>query len=344
MVENQTLLERITEHCEQSMDNALSVVRHPLWQRKCSELEDSDFVRLGLMRCISVVDSGRHFLQNADDIYDELIATSTYFNALKSARRAKMLEALEQQSYSSFCRTLQDHDINYLRSFSELDEYTVEAADGHFMDHAYHTEKGRNGHVYAAGFIYALNLKNGLLSPLCTVTNGTQRHQEIPMLRQQLEKKNKKKFQRQKHLYIYDKAVTDYQWWDQQVDDENYMISVLKENASATLVDAIPYDPSDELNTGIEAYGTYRNNQGVEFSRVTYRDPETKKRYHFISTLPASIRPGTIAILYYKRWTIEKAFNNSKSNFKEIKAWSSNPVSLKNQMLFLSRIKCCLQQ
>ena len=37
-------------------------------------------------------------------------------------------------------------------------------------------------------------------------------------------------------------------------------------------------------------------------------------------------------MLYYKRWTIEKAFNNSKSNLKERKAWSSNRYSLKNQM------------
>jgi len=35
----------------------------------------------------------------------------------------------------------------------ELDEYTVEAADGHFIDHACHTPKGANGKVYAAGFI-----------------------------------------------------------------------------------------------------------------------------------------------------------------------------------------------
>lgn len=37
-------------------------------------------------------------------------------------------------------------------------------------------------------------------------------------------------------------------------------------------------------------------------------------------------------MLYYKRWTIEKAFNNSKSDLKERKAWSSNVNSLKNQM------------
>nr|WP_263458633.1 hypothetical protein [Bathymodiolus japonicus methanotrophic gill symbiont] len=39
-----------------------------------------------------------------------------------------------------------------------------------------------------------------------------------------------------------------------------------------------------------------------------------------------------MAMLYFKRWTIEKTFNNTKSNFKETKAWSSNTRSLENQM------------
>jgi hypothetical protein len=54
--------------------------------------------------------------------------------------------------------------------------------------------------------------------------------------------------------------------------------------------------------------------------------------HRFVSTLPTSINPGTIAILYYKRWTIEKAYNNSKSNLKEKKAWSSSVKSLNNQI------------
>jgi hypothetical protein len=44
------------------------------------------------------------------------------------------------------------------------------------------------------------------------------------------------------------------------------------------------------------------------------------------------MNPGVIAILYYKLWTIEKAYNNSKSNLKEKKAWSSSVKSLNNQM------------
>jgi hypothetical protein len=51
-----------------------------------------------------------------------------------------------------------------------------------------------------------------------------------------------------------------------------------------------------------------------------------------VTTLPVTINPGTIAMLYFKRWTIEKTFNNTKSNFKETKAWSSNKYSLENQM------------
>ena len=103
-------------------------------------------------------------------------------------------------------------------------------------------------------------------------------------------------------------------------------------NSSATLVEIIPFDNNDEINTGIEGYGLYENDAGIRFNVVTYRDPETRQLHQFISTLPESINPGTIAILYYKRWTIEKVFNNSKSDFKETKAWSSNVHSLRNQM------------
>jgi len=65
---------------------------------------------------------------------------------------------------------------------------------------------------------------------------------------------------------------------------------------------------------------------------VGYRDPETQKPHRFVTTLPVSINPGTIAMLHYKRWMIEKSLNNSKSNFKEKKAWSSGFCALKNQM------------
>ena len=326
-----TLSEHILQHCNETMERALLAERHPLWPRSCPELNDIDFIQLGLLRCISVVDSGRHFLQTNEELYGQLLPHSTYFKSLKSPRRTLMLEAFEQQSYQLHCETLLSQGIDYLNEFPELDEYLVEAADGHFIDHACHTEKNSKGKVYAAGGIYALNLRNGLLRFLCLVTNGSQKHQEIPMLRKHIEAHNKGINASQKQLVIYDKAVTDYAWWDQQKQQANYMISMLKENSVATLVESIPFDNLHEINTGVEAYSVYEN-KGIKFSVVDYRDPETKKLHRFVTTMPVTINPGTIAILYFKRWTIEKTFNNTKSNFKETKAWSSNNNALKNQM------------
>ncbi|WP_221895023.1 hypothetical protein [Bathymodiolus japonicus methanotrophic gill symbiont] len=56
----------------------------------------------------------------------------------------------------------------------------------------------------------------------------------------------------QKHLYVYDKAVTDFVWWDRQKRHANYMISMLKENSIATLVESIPFDSQHEINTGLK--------------------------------------------------------------------------------------------
>ena len=106
---------------------------------------------------------------------------------------------------------------------------------------------------------------------------------------------------------------------------------MLKENSVATRVEPIPFDPLHEINTGVEAYSVYEN-KGIKFGVVDYRDPETRKLHRFVTTVPVTTHPGTIAILYFKRWTIEKTFNNTKSDFKETKAWSSNNNSLKNQM------------
>lgn len=328
-----TLHDHIQAHCHESMIRAESAERHPLWKRSCSEMNDSDFTRLGILRCISVVDSGRHFLQNNEDIHDELLAHSTYFKSLKSGRRMSMLEAIAPHSYELHCEMMASQGIDYLKQFPELDEFKVEAADGHFIDHAYHTPKGDNDKVYAAGFIYAMNLRNGLLRPLCCITNGTNRNHEIPVLRNHIEQQNSQKNRQEKNLYVYDKAVMDYAWWDKQKSYQNYMLSILKENSAAIRVESIPFDENNPVNIGIEDYAVYES-KGIKFNVVHYRDPETQKLHRFVTTLPESINPGTIAILYYKRWTIEKAYNNSKSDMKEIKAWSSDFNSLNNQMRF----------
>ncbi len=90
-------------------------------ERSCPEMNDIDFLRLGLLRCISMVDSGRHFLQTTEEIHGECLPHSTYFKSLKSSRQSSMLEAIEQQSYAIHCEQLATYGIDYLKSFPELE-------------------------------------------------------------------------------------------------------------------------------------------------------------------------------------------------------------------------------
>ncbi|WP_221894527.1 hypothetical protein [Bathymodiolus japonicus methanotrophic gill symbiont] len=115
MLKDLPLSEHIHQHCNESMERALLAERHPLWARSCPELKDIDFIRLGLLGCISVVDSGRHFLQTNEQIYGQLLPHSTYFKSLKSHRRTSMLEAFEQQSYHLHAETLLSQGIDYLK-------------------------------------------------------------------------------------------------------------------------------------------------------------------------------------------------------------------------------------
>ena len=162
MLNKLSLNDHLLTHCNESMEKALAAECYPVWQRSSPQMNDIDFIRLGLLHCISAVDSGRHFIQTTEEVHGELLPHSSYFKSLKSSRCTHMLEAIEHQSYKIHCDHLASLGIDYLKSFPELDEYTVEAADGHFIDHACHTPRGDNGKVYAAGFIYGAIVKSGV--------------------------------------------------------------------------------------------------------------------------------------------------------------------------------------
>ncbi len=86
MTELMTIEEYITDHCNVSMEKAIAAEYFTLWKRSCDAIDDVTFSHHGLLRCISAVHSGRHYLQVTNEIYDETICHSSYFNALKSPR------------------------------------------------------------------------------------------------------------------------------------------------------------------------------------------------------------------------------------------------------------------
>ena len=123
-----TTSEYITDHCRESLEKATASERYPLWKRSCDTIDDVTFALHGILRVMSAAHSGRHYLQTSNELYDENICHSSYFNTLKSRRRTNMMGALEKQSYQIHGETLSSLGFNYLQKFPELDEYHVEAA------------------------------------------------------------------------------------------------------------------------------------------------------------------------------------------------------------------------
>jgi len=93
MDKNLSIPDLIRQHCGDSMKNAPTAVRYTTWERNYPELSDTDFTYFGLLRCMTPVDSGRHFIQNTKQLHDIPYPHSTYFGAFHSKRCKSMLEA-----------------------------------------------------------------------------------------------------------------------------------------------------------------------------------------------------------------------------------------------------------
>jgi len=175
--------EYIAEHLSKSLEAVLEKDRYAVWRWNCPGYTDCEFLYSNVVRANGLTTSGRHFLQNFEDLLDKKIKLTTYFDGLHSPRRLQMTKAVEEQSYQCNKRELQIKGVDYLCSYSDLDGYEVNSYDGHFVDNACHTPKNEKGKIFAAGFIYSLDMRTGLMRPLCLVTNGTDKSHEGPAFR-----------------------------------------------------------------------------------------------------------------------------------------------------------------
>ncbi|GFO72216.1 phosphate transport system protein [Bathymodiolus japonicus methanotrophic gill symbiont] len=109
-----------------------------MWARSCPELKDIDFIHLGLLRCISVVDSGRHFLQTNEQIYGQLLPHSKFYS--KKNWRADIAKIDTQIIHVFALYTPEARDLRQLIAFlkitNELDR-TVNTSRSFIRDFPY---------------------------------------------------------------------------------------------------------------------------------------------------------------------------------------------------------------
>jgi hypothetical protein len=302
------------------LEPALQLLRDYSRQRRdTTGLSDEQFLRLGILRVVGRCDSGRDFLQAQADAGRQL-ARTTWFDALHSSRRLAMLSELAGKSYEIFGRLLQERD--WLGSFPELAGRAVWAIDGHQIAHACHAATSPKGEAVSVGLIYGLCLHTGLLRALVPFQGDGIRRHEWPVF-----KKNWMRWLRQDGgekmpIVVGDPAYVDVAYWSEQRRlGQAVMITREKDNMKPTITSRHDYDANDPVNRGVQA-DEMAGYSHAYLRRIVYQDPASGKRFVFITT-EQSLRPGLIALLYFLRWKIEKAYDVTKNRLHQQKAWAN---------------------
>ena len=288
--------------------------------RSCESLTDSDFIMSCLKRVIRQNESGRDFLQFLHEVDDKDIPRSTFFDALKSQRRLAALKDIEDSYHDELSYRLTEIGIDFLDAFPVLTDYEIFSGDGHFVAHPTHTKRsGKKRKVYAAGNVYVLNMRNGLIRHFAASSDGSTKGHELPNFKNEIVKRNSLK----KTIWILDRAYIDHRFWENQKKTGNYLISRTKSNFSIIHCGYNPFDKDDPINTGVVAdyNGGFTNTQST-MRIIEYIDPETGEEMSFFTTLSRKIPPGLICWLYFLRWRIEKSFDCFKNSLGEKKGWA----------------------
>lgn len=326
MMEDQTVAELIREQLKRGLERT----RH---LRPCESFPDEEFLFAGVERVLGTYDSGRDWLQRRRDQGHGCVARATAFDALNSCRRDEMTRDVAAALQRNLARQFADEDVDHLATFPELKDWIVMACDGHAVEHACHAARDARGRHVADSSLYTLDLRTGLSTFLRAVGGDGRHAHEWPAFRTAI-----RDFSPQSRvLFVEDRAFIDLTTWDRYRRRGFYQITRLKENMYPVEETALPFDRDDPVNDGVRRFtkARFRGVPGT-FLLITYKDPETRETYTFLSSMPESFRPGVLAWLYLLRWGIEKLYDTFKNKLHETKAWANSPSAAALRPRFIS--------
>lgn len=119
-------------------------------------------------------------------------------------------------------------------------------------------------------------------------------------------------------IVAIDKGYNDYAWYNELTDKEIFFVTRLKTNAKYRVIERRPVLKSKGLTSDhtIKFTGLQTAKKcPIQLRRIGYRDPETGKRYVFL-TNNFALAAKTIADIYKARWQVELFFKWIKQNLK----------------------------
>ena len=326
------------------LNELYSFSEHPY---ACSSISDLDFVKLGILRCLSHAKTGHQFLQHHADQGLQDIDPSHFFKALKSKRRL-----INAASLNELLRTRMQGEIkDPFADFKELKTFDIYAADGHYHHAAAFDPKPINPgeKANATCHFFRLDLRSHHLGYLAlgVPDQGKKRTHDLTVIKRADTKTLRNNAPKgRKILYAWDKACIDYSLWSRLKHNSGiYFITCEKSNSAAEICSRNLINKSDERNAGIEGEYLVGNKNGEVMRRIIYKDLRDGTTYTYITnemTIPAY----QLVMTYKHRWDIEKVFYELKSKMDERKSWASSPTAKSHQAIFecLAHNHCLLME
>lgn len=306
--------------------------------RKCSEYSDRDHLILGVERVMQNHSSGRAWVQRCQLVLNLFVGVAVFFQALKSARRTKMVAEVAERLRLECDRRAKSPELDPLAQHPELDRFAVYASDGHTHAAASH-DKPIGGKIRPVTHLYSLNLRSHSMAhiDLAQPAKGKKKEHEITTLKRVGAKSLRMAEAKGiKVIHVYDPAIVDYPQWQRWKQGSGIYIITLEKSNSAFIPHANrEFDAADKRNTGILSDEILHTSKGERLRRIRYTDPETGKTYSYI-TSEFSLPPGLIAFLYKLRWDVEKTFDQVKNLFHEKKAWATSVAAKNQQAAFIT--------
>ena len=309
--------------------------------RKCPSLPDADWLSLGCLRVLLDHVSGRGFLQHMLAHLPETPSTALLFENLKSPRRLTLcIEAANLLRRTTSCEL-----PDVFAQHTELDGFDIFAGDGSYLQAACRdtpqpsSSSSSGQKKFATGHFFGMDLRTAALFHLAVADQSARRQEHdmraIKKLDPQILRQSAPKGR--KVLWAWDRAITDFGLWRQLKSAHGiYFITRQKENFAGDTIGKYPFDASSPINHGVlsdEMVG----GGGVAIRRITFRDPVTGI-VHALLTNEMTLPPGLLALVYKRRWDIEKAFDQIKNKCGEKKSWASSPQAKAMQAQFICMV------
>lgn len=310
-------------------------------QYLCHELSDTDYLKLGVQRCVSSARSGNGFLQTYRKDDGSRVSVGHFFESLKSQRRLKNLTRVNglMRPY------LTDHLGDALAEIEELKNWHLFAADGHYHKAAIFDPKTKADHSdkepskSPTGHFFSLDLRNHHLGylDLAQPEDGKKSEHDMKMLkRQELEILRQKARKGQRVFYLWDRACIDYGFWSKAKSQKGIYFCTLEKSNSVTkfIREHSLIDYSDPRTEGLISDRLVETSEGYEIRQIIYINPEDGVEYRYLTnerTLPA----WALVLLYKHRWDIEKVFDELKTKLEEQRSWASSKEAKKSHANFL---------